>query len=924
MLGKMALAFTIGAAISDKHAPAVGKVQADFTKLGSAVKNLSAQSKGLERFDRARDAFLKAAAGASEAKAKLAALKAEYDKAPSDRLEKQVRKATDALEAAKIKAFDKRKALTDLKKTLNEAGIATRKLADEKIRLGKALDESRSKLEKYNAVQSQRQRVGAAWEETKGSVAIGAAAAASFGAVVSKPVMNTAKHEDQIRQVAITGEFAGTEQEAQLGATVRRNAQLFNQTTEDINKGLQVLVAEGVDARKAGDMSAILAKGATATRASFEDLAKMTANFDKVLGVKDMELAYSQVAKAGKLGSFEIKDMAKWFPNLGGMMKSLGVTGNDAVVSMASRLQIAKMTAGSSDEAANNLKNFLAKLTSPDTQKDFGKLGIDLQKRMMTAAAKGLDPISAGVSTVMEQMAKKSPKAAAAMKKMAAEVAAIKDPAERAAELERRRGFIEKLGERAGIGQMFQDMQAVSYLLAEVQNQDKLKSITEQTKTGRSASGAMTIDQDFADQMDLTTEKLKSSSIALSEFGKVVGTALMPAVRVAVDGFTTVVTGLANLGKEFPKAAQAVVIGATLIGGGLVVGKLILAARSIIGLVSALRGLSAAQSALSGGGMISKLIGGFSRIGPAIGAVARTVMSYGPVIGRVLSGVFRVLAFTPWGRAVSLIVMAGTLIWQNWDKIKSYASGFASWVGEVFDSIGSGMDRFGTLASESLIGMGRSIGNFITGIGAAITSGASTLWDGLKTAFSWTPLGMIVNNWTAVTTFFQTMPSKFAAYGSAIIDGLSAGFSAKIEALKATVTGLGDSIAGWFKEKLGIRSPSRVFMGFGEMVGEGARLGIASTIGAVALAGSQLASAAQSDLMASASPPAIARHAVTPATAAGQSGQAQGAAPSVSITQTFHITQLSGEDSAALARRVAEMVKRETEGAKRAALGDWA
>lgn len=902
MLGKMALAFTIGAAISDKHNPAVGKVQSDFTKLGNTVKNLSAQSKGLERFDRARDAFLKAAAGASEAKAKLSALKAEYDKAPSDRLEKQVRKATDAFNAAKIKAFDNRKALTDLKKTLNEAGVATHKLADEKIRLGKALDESRSKLEKYKAVQSQRQRVGAAWDETKSSVAIGAAAAASYGAVVSKPVMNTAKHEDQIRQVAITGEFAGTEQEAQLGATVRRNAQLFNQTTEDINKGLQVLVAEGVDARKAGDMSAILAKGATATRASFEDLAKMTANFDKVLGVKDMELAYSQVAKAGKLGSFEIKDMAKWFPNLGGMMKSLGVTGNDAVVSMASRLQIAKMTAGSSDEAANNLKNFLAKLTSPDTQKDFGKLGIDLQKRMMGAAAKGLDPISAGVSTVMEQMAKKSPEAAAAMKKMAAEVAAIKDPAERAAELERRRGFIEKLGERAGIGQMFQDMQAVSYLLAEVQNQDKLKSITEQTKSGRSASGAMTIDQDFTDQMDLTTEKLKSSSIALSEFGKVVGTALMPAVRVAVDGFTTVVTGLSNLGKEFPKATQAVVIGATLLGGGLVVGKLFLAARSIFGLISALRGLSAAQSALAGGGMISNFIGGFSRIGPAIGTVARTVMSYGPAIGSALSGIFRVMAFTPWGIAASLIIMAGILIWKNWDWIKIKATAVFSFVSEAFNSV---------------VGWAGSITPALESIGGAILGS-------MKSAFSWTPLGMIINNWSSITTFFQTMPSKFASFGAAIIDGLSSGFASKFEALKATVTGLGDSVAGWFKEKLGIRSPSRVFMGFGEMVGEGARLGIVSTIGAVALAGSQLASAAQSSLGAPQSPVAITRQAMPAGNQSNQPGQASGSAHSVSITQTFHITQLAGEDSAALARRVAEMVKRETEGAKRAALGDWA
>ncbi len=102
----MALAFTIGAAISDKHAPAVGKVQADFTKLGSAVKDLSAQSKGLERFERARGALLKAAASARDAKTKLAELKAEYDKAPSDRLEKQVRRATDAFEASKIRVFE--------------------------------------------------------------------------------------------------------------------------------------------------------------------------------------------------------------------------------------------------------------------------------------------------------------------------------------------------------------------------------------------------------------------------------------------------------------------------------------------------------------------------------------------------------------------------------------------------------------------------------------------------------------------------------------------------------------------------------------------------------------------------------------------------------------------------------------------------
>ena len=57
------------------------------------------------------------------------------------------------------------------------------------------------------------------------------------------------------------------------------------------------------------------------------------------------------------------------------------------------------------------------------------------------------------------------------LKKLSLELSKIKDPVMRAAELERRRVFIEALGQKSGLGKMFQDMQAMSYLLAEVQNE---------------------------------------------------------------------------------------------------------------------------------------------------------------------------------------------------------------------------------------------------------------------------------------------------------------------------------------------------------------------------------------------------------------------------------------------------------------------
>ena len=51
---------------------------------------------------------------------------------------------------------------------------------------------------------------------------------------------------------------------------------------------------------------------------------------------------------------------------------------------------------------------------------------------------------------------------------------------------------------------------------------------------------------------------------------------------------------------------------------------------------------------------------------------------------------------------------------------------------------------------------------------------------------------------------------------------------------------MGDSVGGWFKEKLGIHSPSRVFIGFGDNIAQGAAIGLQRTT--AALAGQRMAS----------------------------------------------------------------------------------
>lgn len=227
-----------------------------------------------------------------------------------------------------------RRRYEDLGKTLEACRRKSQQLS-ESIMKGEALKGSRAAH--LNAMRSQ------------------VASTIAVGAPVLKTVMDSARFSDALRDIAITGEL-DAQQERAAGHGLRHVAMRTNQSATDLAAGVGTLIANGMEVDKALAQAELLGKFTTATRASFDDAARMMVSFD-TLGVSagNMALAFSQAASAGKQGSFEVRDMARWFPQLGGLMKGLGVTGNEAVVSMASRLQEAMKTAGSTDEAANKM-----------------------------------------------------------------------------------------------------------------------------------------------------------------------------------------------------------------------------------------------------------------------------------------------------------------------------------------------------------------------------------------------------------------------------------------------------------------------------------------------------------------------------------------------------------------------------------------
>jgi hypothetical protein len=112
------------------------------------------------------------------------------------------------------------------------------------------------------------------------------------------------------------------------------------------------------------------------------------------------------LAQSGKEGRFELKDMASAFPSLTAGASMLGMKGVPAVASLGAALQIAMKGAGDASEAANNLENFIQKVTSPLAVKNFkDTFGINLKNVLVDAAKQGKDPILE-VLEVMNKAAK--------------------------------------------------------------------------------------------------------------------------------------------------------------------------------------------------------------------------------------------------------------------------------------------------------------------------------------------------------------------------------------------------------------------------------------------------------------------------------------------------------------------------------------
>lgn len=204
-----------------------------------------------------------------------------------------------------------------------------------------------------------------------------------------------AENERAMTRVAVTADATSEAQRAAF----RQLQDLSSQTAMPVDKvreGLESLVAAGRSLPEAMDFLPSVAKTAQASGATVNDIAKSADAVGSAFKIAsgDMQHAFDIMATGGKLGQFELKDMARYLPSLAPAAAAIGMHGKQGLTDLVAMLQVLRKGSGTAEEAAGSMNNILQKMSSEETTKRYKKMGVDLADMFKKGKASGKDMIS--------------------------------------------------------------------------------------------------------------------------------------------------------------------------------------------------------------------------------------------------------------------------------------------------------------------------------------------------------------------------------------------------------------------------------------------------------------------------------------------------------------------------------------------------
>lgn len=551
-----------------------------------------------------------------------------------------------ALKGMFVQARDLKKQMKEVAREIGKGAGNVTALIDKERELAGALAKVNDQIDRQkrsNNFSADTRRIAGRGEDLqdRGAGNVGGALALAAPLVLAtKGAMDFSSGMVDIQQkAALTNEETD-----RMAGNIIAAARAAHRLPEELRAGVDVLAGFGMDPRQAERMVSPIGRAATAYKAEIDDLAASSyANFNNLkVPIGETGRALDIMAAGGKAGAFEIKDMARYFPGLTAQAQALGQSGLGAVTDLTAALQIARRATGTSEEAANNIENLLAKINSKGTIEAFKKnFGVDLPAAMKKAAADG------------------------------------KTPMEAIAEITKRATG----GDLSKLSFGFEDMQAQSAVRALILNMEDYRTIRDQIGKSRG-----TVDADFAQREARDgAVNVKDLLGAMQGLGIVVGTKLLPLLTPAIQQLTAGAFAVAEWAQRNPALAGTLVqIAASLIAGKAALGALQFTFGGALKTIANARSIFTSAATVFGTLRTAAIF-----LGQGV-ARAGALMLANPMV----------LAITA---IVVAIGVAAYLIYSNWDKIKSAFATGKAWVMGILKSMPGELRSIGSMMMQGLL-----------------------------------------------------------------------------------------------------------------------------------------------------------------------------------------------------------------------------
>jgi hypothetical protein len=374
---------------------------------------------------------------------------------------------------------------------------------------------------------------------------------------------------------------------------------------------------------------------------------------------------------------------------------------------------------------------------------------------------------------------------------------------------------------------------------------DMFKQRIQMHKNAKLNEGAYDIEQmDALGKQQAGGAELEATA-RLANLKLTMGEKILPLYAQGLEMAISAITRLNAFMERNPTVAKVMIAGfAVLAGLLLVLGPLMLGIAALVGPYAMLHVMFAKMGVT--GGVLTPIL---RNLGGAFMWAGRAVLWLG-----------RALLMNPIGIAITVIAGAAFLIYKYWDPIKGFFTGiwshvktaFAGGIGGVsalianwsplglfYRAFAGVLGWFGIALPAKFTDFAANIRHSIVEGLAPLTGFIASLWSQLKTTFSggMASISALIINWSPVGVFYQAfagvlswfgiqLPAKFTEFGANILRGLVNGITGSMGAVKDAISNAGSSTIAWFKEKLGIHSPSRMFAQLGDYTMQGLAVGL--------------------------------------------------------------------------------------------------